>query len=106
MAPVRVEDSSLFFGYSLDVHWERSTGDIDYIEFTSVERGSLADKAGLRAGDHLLEVDGKPATGITQAEFVALMSRDFTGGQTISYRFTVGRGFFFRRMDLVLRVRG
>jgi membrane-associated protease RseP (regulator of RpoE activity) len=106
MAPVRVQDSSLFFGYTLDVHWELATGMIDYIEITGVERGSLAEKAGLKAGDHLLAVDGKPATGITQPEFVALMTRDFTGGQTIFYRFTIGRGFFLRRMELVLRIRG
>jgi S1-C subfamily serine protease len=106
LAPVHVADSSLFFGYYLDVRWSTITGLIDNIVVSKVDPGSLAERAGMRAGDYLLAVDGKRATGITQPDFVALMTRPFYPGDTVVYRFTVGRGFFMRRHEVVLRFKG
>jgi hypothetical protein len=104
LAPVRVADSSLFFGYTVEVHWD--DGYVDTVEFTDVEPGSLADKAGLKAGDMLLAVDGKRVLGITQPAFEALMTREFDADGKVIFRFTIGRGFFLRRRDIVFRVKG
>jgi membrane-associated protease RseP (regulator of RpoE activity) len=104
LAPVRVADSSLFFGYTVDVHWDG--GYVDTVEFMDVEPGSLAEKAGLRAGDMLLAVDGKRVLGITQPAFEALMTREFDADGKVIFRFTIGRGFFMRRREIVFRVKG
>jgi len=106
LAPVHVPASSLFLGYYLDVHWDTVTGIIDTIVVTKVDPGSLAERAGLRAGDYLLAVDGKRAIGITQAELAALMRRSFEDGDTVVYKFTVGRGVLMRRHEVVLRFKG
>jgi S1-C subfamily serine protease len=106
LAPVRVPATSLFLGYYLDVHWDGQSGRIDAIVVTKVEPGSIAETAGLRAGDYLLAVDGRRAVGITQTDFMALMKRSFEDGDTVIYRFTVGRGLFMRRHEIVLRLKG
>lgn len=41
----------------------------------SVERGSVAEKAGLRAGDRLLSLDGEPVTALQPVEVPALQRR-------------------------------
>jgi S1-C subfamily serine protease len=106
LAPVHVPGSSLFLGYYLVVHWSTQTGLIDAIEVTKVEPGSLAERAGLRAGDFITAVDGKRAIGITQREFAALMGRTFEEGDTVVYRFTVSRGLLMRTSEVVLRLKG
>lgn len=106
LAPVRVADSSLFFGFTVDVHWQSDGTRVDYVEFSSVESGSLADKAGLRVGDVLLAIEGKPVFGISRDAFVGLMTRGFDPGQTVAFTFTIGRGFFLRRKEIILKFRG
>jgi membrane-associated protease RseP (regulator of RpoE activity) len=106
LPPVHVADSSLFFGYYLDVRWSTITGLIDDIVVTKVEAGSLAERAGLRAGDYLLAVDGNRATGITQTDLAALMARSYYPGDSVVYKFTVGRGFLMRRHEVILRFKG
>ncbi|MEV8533536.1 S41 family peptidase [Streptomyces sp. NPDC051211] len=43
------------------------------ISVDRVQPGGPADRAGIRAGDRLLAVDGKPVTGLTTAEVVTLL---------------------------------
>jgi membrane-associated protease RseP (regulator of RpoE activity) len=105
MAPYRAADTSLFFGYSLYVRWSPLTLLIYSIRFTDIKPGSLAEKAGLRVGDHLLAVDGKSVLGIRQEEFTAIMTRTSVAGETIAYAFTIERGLFRRQMTLVMRIR-
>jgi S1-C subfamily serine protease len=106
LAPVHVPATSLFLGYYLDVHWDAVTGRVDTVLVTKVEPGSLAERAGLRTGDYILAVDGTSTAGITHPAFSALMSRTFDVGDTVVYRFTVGRGFLMRRYEVMLRFKG
>jgi S1-C subfamily serine protease len=106
LAPLRVPGSSLFLGYYLDVKWNTQSGYIDSIVVTRVEPGSLAERAGLRAGDYLLAVDGKRTVGISQLDFAALMRRTFEDGDTVVYKFIIGRGVLMRRHEIVLKIRG
>lgn len=40
----------------------------DYVEFTSPYKGSPADRAGIRPGDKIVEIDGKSAKGLTTSQ--------------------------------------
>lgn len=40
----------------------------DYVEFTAPYKGSPADRAGIRPGDRIVEIDGKSAKGLTTSE--------------------------------------
>jgi S1-C subfamily serine protease len=106
LPPVRVADSSLFLGYYIRVHWDAVSGLVDDVVVTKVEPGSLAERAGLRAGDWLLAVDGRRVIGITQPDFTALMMRSYYPGDTVAYRFTVGRGFLMARHEVIIRLKG
>lgn len=105
MAPYTAADTSLYFGYSLYVRWSPQTFLIYSIRFTEVDPGSLAEKAGLRVGDHLLAVDGRPVLGIRREDFTAIMTRTTIAGETIAYAFTIERGLLRKRMTLVMRIR-
>ena len=105
MAPYRAADTALYFGYSLYVRWSPQTLLIYSIRFTDIMPGSLAEKAGLRVGDHLLAVDGRPVLGIRQDDFTAIMTRTTIAGETIAYGFTIERGLFRKRMTFVMRIR-
>jgi predicted metalloprotease with PDZ domain len=106
LAPIHVPATSLFLGYYIDVHWDSVSGRVDTIVVTKVEPGSLAERAGLRAGDYILAVDGKSTAGITHPAFSALMRRSFYEGDTVVYKFTVGRGVLMHRYEVVLRFKG
>jgi S1-C subfamily serine protease len=106
LAPLHVPATSLFLGYYLHVEWDAASGLVETIVVTRVEPGSIAERAGLMAGDYLLAVDGKRAIGITQPQLTALMARSFEDGDTVAYKFTVGRGFLMRRREVVLRFKG
>ncbi len=105
MAPYRAPDTSLYFGYSLYVRWSPLTLLIYSIRFTDIKPGSLAEKAGLRVGDHLLAVNGKSVLGIRQEDFMAIMTLTTVAGETVAYAFTIERGFLRKRMTLFMRIR-
>ncbi|MCH0542792.1 PDZ domain-containing protein [Streptomyces sp. MUM 203J] len=59
--------------------WARRTAE-GHVEVTRVQRGGPADGAGVRPGDRLRSIDGRPVDGHTAARVVALLRGDGTGG--------------------------
>jgi hypothetical protein len=94
LAPVRVEDYSIFLGYSISIHLNREDQTIQTVKFTKIEPGSLADRAGLRVRDSLLAIDGSPIAGHPKEEFVKLMRKRVEPGHPAVYAFSIARGFF------------
>jgi PDZ domain len=106
LAPVRVEDYSIFLGYSISIHLNRADQTIQAVKFTKIEPGSLADKAGLRVRDSLLAIDGSPIAGHPKEEFVKLMRKRAEPGHPAVYAFSIARGFFKQeRLTLNLTVK-
>ncbi|MCX5226529.1 S41 family peptidase [Streptomyces sp. NPDC006553] len=60
------------------------------VRVTRVQRGGPAERAGLRAGDRLVAVDGRPVDGLSVSEVVALLRGEGVPGSTVVLR--VGRG--------------
>ncbi|MFG3494448.1 S41 family peptidase [Streptomyces sp. NPDC047928] len=61
--------------------WARRAAGGD-VEVARVQRGSPAERAGIRPGDRLRTVDGRAVQGLPVAEVVALLRGDDTGGGT------------------------
>ena len=53
----------------------KGTGETEGVLVNSVERGSAAEKAGLRAGDRIVSVDGEPVTTLQPVDVPALQRR-------------------------------
>lgn len=53
----------------------------DYVEFTAPYKGSPADKAGIRPGDRIVEIEGKSAKGMTTQQVSSLLRGD--AGSTV-----------------------
>ncbi|GAA4917561.1 S41 family peptidase [Streptomyces coeruleoprunus] len=58
----------------------RRTAD-GHVEVSRVQRGGPADRAGIRPGDRLLAIDGRPVGGRSGSEVVALLRGDATGAK-------------------------
>jgi membrane-associated protease RseP (regulator of RpoE activity) len=105
MNPFLVKDHSIFFGCSMYLHFGGPLGAIDQAKFTEIQPGSLADKAGLEAGDRLLAINGASVIGCSPREFFGLMRKSAGPGGAAHYAFAVERGFFTRkRLTLSLAV--
>ena len=88
MAPFEVQDIGFSLGFSIS----RITGKISSVKFTRVADWSAAGKAGLRADDNLIAIDGVAVVGKKYSDFAALMNRSVPSGQSTQYSFTVTRG--------------
>ncbi len=103
MAPFRVEDSSLHFGFGLST-WLDKNG-VRHVMITRVDRGSLAERAGLSLADHLISVDGKPVAACDAAGLMKLFSRTATPGATMSWSLTIKRGLSDKPTTVKLQAR-
>ncbi|MFF5427182.1 MULTISPECIES: S41 family peptidase [unclassified Streptomyces] len=63
----------------------------DGVRVTRVQSGGPAARAGLRAGDRLVSVDGRPVTGLSVSEVVALLRGDGVPGTPVVLRVERGR---------------
>ncbi len=97
MAPVKVEDYSMFLGYFLRVHWSATDGTVQDVRVTKIENGSLAEKAGLRNRDYFISIDGVPVAGRSKTEFLASMRKRAEPDHPAIYAFAIERGFLFKR---------
>ncbi|MFD4320408.1 S41 family peptidase [Streptomyces sp. NPDC058548] len=61
------------------------------VRVTRVQRGGPAERAGLRADDRLVSVDGRPVDGLSVSEVVALLRGDGVPGSTVALRVERGR---------------
>jgi hypothetical protein len=105
MDPVLVKDHSIFFGCSMYLRFGGPLGAIDQARFTEIQPGSLADKAGLEAGDRLLSINGSPVIGCSPKEFFGLMRKSAGPGGPAHYAFAVTRGLFVhKRLTLSLSI--
>jgi hypothetical protein len=103
MAPFRVEDSSLHFGFGLST-WLDQHG-VRHAMITRVDRGSLAESAGLLVADRLISVDGKPVAACDTAGLMKLFSRTTPPGHTMSWTLTIGRGVSGKLITVKLQAR-
>lgn len=103
MAPFRVEDSSLHFGFGLST-WLDQHG-VRHVMITRVDRGSLAEKAGLSLADRLISVDGKPVATCDAAGLMKLFSRTAIPGATMSWSLTIKRGLSDKPTTVKLQAR-
>ncbi|MFI8399225.1 S41 family peptidase [Streptomyces sp. NPDC085463] len=65
--------------------------DGDRVRITRVRSGGPAAKAGLRTGDRLVSVDGRPVDGLSVSEVVALLRGDGVPGSSVALRVERGR---------------
>ncbi|MFI9290076.1 S41 family peptidase [Streptomyces gardneri] len=63
----------------------------DGVEVTRVQAGGPAERAGLKAGDRLLSVDGRPVGGLSVSEVVSLLRGDGVPGSAVALRVERGR---------------
>ncbi|MEU3746067.1 MULTISPECIES: S41 family peptidase [Streptomyces] len=56
------------------------------VQVTRVQAGGPAERAGLRAGDRLLSVDGRPVGGLSVSEVVSLLRGDGVPGSAVALR--------------------
>ncbi|MFB7542385.1 S41 family peptidase [Streptomyces zaomyceticus] len=61
------------------------------VRVTRVQAGGPAEKAGLRSGDRLVSVDGRPVDGLSVSEVVALLRGDGIPGTAVALRVERGR---------------
>ncbi|MFF8376871.1 S41 family peptidase [Streptomyces sp. NPDC015661] len=61
------------------------------VRVTRVRSGGPADKAGLRTGDRLVSVDGRPVEGLSVSEVVSLLRGDGVAGSAVALRVERGR---------------
>lgn len=61
------------------------------VRVTRVQAGGPAERAGLRAGDRLVSVDGRPVGGLSVSEVVALLRGDGVPGSAVALRIERGR---------------
>ena len=90
MAPFRVEASSLNFGFGLST-WLGSNG-ARHAMITRVDRGSLAERAGLLVADRLISVEGKLLASCDAAGLMKLFNRTVNADAATSWLLTVERG--------------
>jgi C-terminal processing protease CtpA/Prc len=101
MAPYRIQD----FGFEMSFSASKKTGKIRELKITSVTPGSSAAKAGLRAGDLLLSVDGTAVTSVKYTDLAVLFNRSVPAGQPIRYSFTVARGLMRKRSTITFEIK-
>ncbi|MFC8170340.1 S41 family peptidase [Streptomyces sp. NPDC057242] len=63
----------------------------DRVRITRVQTGGPAARAGLRTGDRLVSVDGRPVDGLSVSEVVALLRGDGVPGSSVALRVERGR---------------
>ncbi|MGW1119360.1 S41 family peptidase [Streptomyces tanashiensis] len=61
------------------------------VRVTRVQPGGPAERAGLRAGDRLVSVDGRPVDGLSVSEVVSLLRGDGVPGSPVALRVERGR---------------
>ncbi|GEB59382.1 S41 family peptidase [Streptomyces gardneri] len=61
------------------------------VKVTRVQAGGPAERAGLRAGDRLVSVDGRPVGGLSVSEVVSLLRGDGVPGSAVALRVERGR---------------
>ncbi|MET9673285.1 S41 family peptidase [Streptomyces sp. NPDC006482] len=61
------------------------------VEVTRVQAGGPAERAGLRVGDRLVAVDGRPVGGLSVSEVVSLLRGDGVPGSAVAVRVERGR---------------
>ncbi|WP_329623165.1 S41 family peptidase [Streptomyces sp. NBC_01255] len=61
------------------------------VRVTRVQAGGPAERAGLRAGDRLVSVDGRPVGGLSVSEVVSLLRGDGVPGSAVALRVERGR---------------
>ncbi|MFE7553640.1 S41 family peptidase [Streptomyces gardneri] len=61
------------------------------VKVTRVQAGGPAERAGLRAGDRLVSVDGRPVGGLSVSEAVSLLRGDGVPGSAVALRVERGR---------------
>ncbi|WP_055599341.1 S41 family peptidase [Streptomyces aureus] len=68
------------------------------VRVTRVQSGGPAERAGLRAGDRLVSVDGRPVDGLSVSEVVALLRGDGVPGSSVALRVERGRAAWTRTL--------
>ncbi|CAM5231259.1 S41 family peptidase [Streptomyces narbonensis] len=74
----------------------------DRVQVTRVQAGGPAERAGLRAGDRLVSVDGRPVGGLSVSEVVSLLRGDGVPGSAVVLRVERGRSVW---TETLLRAR-
>ncbi|WP_411073357.1 S41 family peptidase [Streptomyces sp. cmx-4-7] len=70
----------------------------DPVRVTRVRAGGPAARAGLRAGDRIVSVDGRPVDGLSVSEVVALLRGDGVPGSSVALRVERGRAGWTRTL--------
>lgn len=104
MDALQVSGRSLKIGWHARVSANTKTDRISRYIFTQIDRGSLAEKAGIKSGDRLLAIDGHPVIGITVAEYLQLVKRTLSPGETATFALSLERGIFRRELVVKLQV--
>lgn len=65
---------------------QRGTGDKNWVEISEPYEGTPSDKAGLKAGDRLLEIDGQSLQGLGSQRVSAMLKGDPDTKFTLKYR--------------------
>ncbi|MFE6784727.1 S41 family peptidase [Streptomyces sp. NPDC057680] len=68
------------------------------VRVTRVQPGGPAERAGIRADDRLVSVDGRPVAGLSVSEVVALLRGDGVPGSTVALRVERGRAAWTRTL--------
>ncbi|MEV4425138.1 S41 family peptidase [Streptomyces sp. R-07] len=63
----------------------------DGVRVTRVQSGGPAERAGLRTGDRIVSVDGRPVDGLSVSEVVSLLRGDGVAGSAVALRVERGR---------------
>ena len=104
LAPVEVADNSLLIGLHTQIKSSKKTGVISAVTLKQVEPRSLVERAGLKAGDHIVAIDGMAISGLKIPEYLQLLGRQIKKGETATILITVERGFLRKRHDLKLSI--
>jgi hypothetical protein len=92
-------------GFRLSCKVDKETNLITKVVIDTIDRGSPAERAGLKAGDRVLEISGQRLAGLTLPELRKLASVQLTSGQVGTQELRVQRGVLRKELKLVVELK-